>query len=187
MTTTEPIRSRKDMKRLVGYYYCRGELRNYLLVVLGLSTALRISDLLRLRWEDLIEDGEVRRYLVVTEKKTGKTRPIRLNEKVRKAIARCYPQRRSEYVFPNGRRNEKPISRQQAWRILCQAYEALKIEGRIGCHGLRKTLGYHASKAKTPQAVLMEIYKHSSWAVTTRYLGITQDEIDAVYLKVPLF
>ncbi|MBQ3380204.1 MAG: integrase, partial [Oscillospiraceae bacterium] len=61
------------------------------------------------------------------------------------------------------------------------------IEGRIGCHGLRKTLGYHASKAKTPQAVLMEIYRHSSWAVTKRYLDITQDEIDAVYLKVPLF
>ena len=64
---------------------------------------------------------------------------------------------------------------------------SLKIEGRIGCHGLRKTLGYHASKAKTPQTVLMEIYKHSSWAVTKRYLGITQDEIDAVYLKVLLF
>ena len=71
--------------------------------------------------------------------------------------------------------------------VSIRPYEALKIEGRIGCHGLRKTLGYHASKAKTPQAVLMEIYKHSSWAVTKRYLGITQDEIDAVYLKVPLF
>ena len=102
MTTTEPIRSRKDMKRLVGYYYSRGDLRNYLMVVLGLSTALRISDLLRLRWEDLVEDGEVRHHLVVTEKKTGKSRPIRLNEKTRKTIARCFPLRKSEYVFQTG-------------------------------------------------------------------------------------
>lgn len=88
----------------------------------------------------------------------------------------------------NQQRHRKPkqdSNRKPIFPIL--QYEALKIEGRIGCHGLRKTLGYHASKAKTPQAVLMEIYRHSSWAVTKRYLDITQDEIDAVYLKVPLF
>ena len=187
MKTTEPIRNKKDLKRLVDFYLLRAEWRNYLLVVLALSTALRISVLLRLRWEDLVENGKARKYLIITEKKTGKVRPIRLNEKVSRAIALCYPMRTSELVFPNGRKEEKPISRQQAWRILCRAYEALKIEGTIGCHGLRKTLGYHASRAKTPQAVLMEIYRHSSWAVTKRYLGITQDEIDAVYLTVALF
>lgn len=187
MKTTEPIRSKKDLKKFVDFYLRRSEWRNYLLVVLALSTALRISDLLRLRWEDLIEDGKARKHLIVTEKKTGKVRPIRLNEKARKAIMLCYPLSESEYVFPNGRKEEKPISRQQAWRILCRAYDALKIAGTIGCHGLRKTLGYHATKAGKSQAVLMELYRHSSWAVTRRYLGITQDEIDAVYLTVPLF
>lgn len=36
------------------------------------------------------------------------------------------------------------------------------------------------------QAVLMEIYNHSSFEITKRYLGIEQDDKDSVFLEINL-
>ena len=64
--------AKKDLENLANYYYRRGELRNYVLVVLGSSTALRISDLLKLRWEDVYDFtcGKCRDHVTLTEQKT---------------------------------------------------------------------------------------------------------------------
>ena len=74
MSVTEPIRSKKDLENLANYYYRRGELRNYVLVVPGSGTALRISDLLKLRWEDVYDFacGKFRDHVTLTEQKTKK-------------------------------------------------------------------------------------------------------------------
>ena len=46
-----------------------------LLIALGCFTGLRISDILALRWEQILNTEE----FTITEKKTGKRRTIRLN------------------------------------------------------------------------------------------------------------
>ena len=80
--TTEPIRNKNQVRQLAEYYLNRGQTRNYVLIVLGVHTALRISDLLRLRWEDVydFENHRVRQSVTITESKTRKSKTFALNK-----------------------------------------------------------------------------------------------------------
>ena len=92
----------------------------------------------------------------------------------------------TDYLFPSPRKADSPLSRYQAYRIVRKAAEAVGIEDVIRCHSLRKTFGYHAWKMGTPPALLMEIYNHSSFQITKHYLGIEQDDKDAVFRNIQL-
>ena len=187
---TDPIRDKKELKALANYFLKRGELRNYTLVVLGAHTALRVSDLLRLTWADVYDFTNccLREHLVVIERKTGKTRNIALNREALHALFLYFPHHQGNYIFSNHRKNEKPISRVQAWRIIHSAAAELRLTGHIGCHSLRKTWGYNAwSRAKIRPEVIMMVYNHSSFDVTKRYLGITQDDLDLAYRSMRMF
>jgi len=190
MAATEPIRDKRQLKALADYFLGKGQLRNYTLVVMGAYTVLRISDLLRLKWSDVYDEERqtFRTHITVVEKKTKKERTIALNSQVLGALRQCYLHRRGDYIFANNRKEPNAISRVQAWRIIHAAVVELEIMGKIACHSLRKTWGYHAVKSgDVPLAVIVDIYNHSSYEITKRYLGITQDERDVAYLGMKLF
>lgn len=190
MSTTEPIRNREDLHSLARFFQLKGLLRNHVMIVLGSCTALRISDLLRLKWTDVYDfhANKFKKHFSLREGKTKKTKTVSLHPKAIEALAAWIRYRKSEFIFSTGRKQDAPISRIQAWRIIHKAVEKLKIAGVIACHSLRKTFGYHACvEEKVNPVILMEIYNHSSFEVTKRYLGITQDELDKAYLNVNLF
>ena len=75
--TYEYNRDRKSLKKFKDYYRTqKPDHRNYALVVLGLNTALRISDILNLTYDMVYHKGEVRTHIVVKERKTGKSNQI---------------------------------------------------------------------------------------------------------------
>lgn len=190
MAATEPIRDRKHLKALGEYFLKRGQLRNYAMVVLGVHTVLRISDLLRLEWSDVYDEKReaFRTHINITEKKTGKPKTIALNKECVNALRLFFPYRRGDFIFASNRKNGKAISRVQAWRIIHTAAEAVGLMGKIACHSLRKTWGYHACRSgKVSLAVIMRIYNHSSFVVTLRYLGVEQDDLDRAHLDMDFF
>lgn len=165
--------------------------RNQALIMLGLHTALRISDILTLKWKNVydFQNKTFQGHLYIKEKKTGKQTVIALNNHAKHALSlfmntgEVLPE---DYIFTKSTDHTKPLHRSQAYRIICRAAEeALHLE-HISCHSLRKTFGYHAWKQGTPPALLMDIYNHSSYRVTKKYLGIEQDEKDDIFLKIEM-
>ena len=185
MPTTQPIRNKHHVRALAEYYLKRGEPRNHLLIIMSVHTALRISDLLRLTWDDVydFEHKRFHRNVTIIEKKTKKHKLVALNKTILAALHLCL--RFAEHGAPLIKsRKGGAISRVQAYRIIRAAAKALGFRERVSCHSLRKTFGYHAWKNGVSPAVIMEIYNHSSFAVTKQYLGVTQDDKDAVYHKL---
>lgn len=135
MAAAEPIRDQKQLKALADYFLQRGQLRNYVLVVVGASTALRSSDLLQLRWSDVYDATRkvFHTHITVLEKKTGKTKTVALNKQVVQALCLYFPYRRGDYIFASNRKDGRAISRVQAWRLLKDAAEAVGAQGNISC------------------------------------------------------
>ena len=196
MNIAQPIRTRHDLEKLKEYYKGKKpNSRNLLLIIIGLNTALRISDILALKW-DMVYDFEgekYKSYITITEKKTGKGAQIYINSSAKDALSNYYEELKSagksitpdDYIFSHTNKN-LPISRVQAFRIIKRAADECSLSGVISCHSLRKTFGYHAWKQGAPLAVLVNIYNHSSYNITKRYLGIEQDDKDSIYKSIQL-
>lgn len=167
-----------------------GRQRDALLVACGCFLGLRISDILTLRWSDILNES-----LSKKEKKTGKTRQIRVNPKLRSFASQISKvqgiEDTSSYVFGSYfSAGEKPLTRQRADQILKEAKQRYGITSAkvMSTHTLRKTFGrrvwqQECKKGRGEQALLLlcDVFGHSSVAITKRYLGIRQEEILSVY------
>lgn len=192
MSTTQPIRNPEKLKKFKEYYqYVKPNARNHALIVVGLNSALRISDILHLTYGDIydFEKREWKRHIIITEQKTQKTNRIYINKEIKKVLDAFITSDEctfDEWIFKSQKRGTKPLSRYQAFRIIKEAAAYADLDTDISCHSLRKTFGYHAWKQGTPPILLMNIYNHSAFQVTKRYLGIEQDDKDAVFENINL-
>ena len=183
MKEVEPIRDLKKVQAMKNYLKGKN-IRDYALFVVGLNLALRITDLLSINWEDVLDNKGKFKTIKIIEGKTEKKRTLKLNKEAQKALEELLKE--IGIKTPKGpvfrsRNGNKPITRQMASIILKEAAEAVGINEEINTHSLRKTWGYHAWKAGFNPAVIMETLNHSNLAVTKRYLGITQQDVNDLY------
>ena len=156
-----------------------------LLIALGSFTGLRISDILALRWKQILNSEE----FTIIEIKTGKQRTIRLNSQLQQHIKDCY-----EQINPIGINAPILVSQkgtvftiQRINIILKEVKKTYKLKVKnFSCHSLRKTFGrqvYNMNSDNSELALvkLMELFNHSSVSITKRYLGLRQEELLNTY------
>ncbi|CAG9620063.1 tyrosine-type recombinase/integrase [Sutcliffiella rhizosphaerae] len=163
-------------------------LRDLLLFVLGINTGIRISDLLQLKVSDIRNENGLKDFLCVKDGKTDEIKSYYLNNKVKTALRKYLdrqPLTSEDYLFKS-RKNNLPITRQQAYRIINTAAKDVGITSKIGTHTLRKTFGYHAYRKGIAISILKSLFSHHSPSETMRYIGINKEENHPIKLDVNL-
>lgn len=188
----QPIRDKKKIDTIKKVLLA-SNVRDYCLFTLGINSGLRISDLLNLKISDVVDElRKVRERITLREKKTNKTKDFPLGDVARKAIVDYLKTRTSyeldEPLFLSQKKNAgmAALQRDQAYKIINNAARSIGITERIGTHTLRKTFGYHAYKSGVSIEVIQKLFNHSTPSTTLRYIGITQDDLDGVYLNLNL-
>jgi len=183
-TTSDFIEWSQAMN-LVRNLYNDKKYRISLLIATGTFWGLRISDILTLRWEQVLNKNEFE----LVEKKTGKTREIRINQQLMQHISDCYeklsPKSANEFIFLSQKNTVFTVQRVNVILKDLRIKYNLKIKN-FSTHSMRKAFGreiFSRSGANAELAIvkLSELYNHSNPAVTRRYLGISKQELLATY------
>lgn len=174
-----------EFYRLVDSLHNDGQYFYELYCRLSFCTALRASDILPLRWTDVLN----KHILIIIEKKTGKRRRIRFNDSVVDKIAELYILLGSPNMYYPIFRNVKTgkpytlESVNMALKILKKRYN-LPIQS-FSTHSFRKTFGRYIweKNGKNMESLfkLSQALNHDNPKTTMIYLGISQDEIDELY------
>ena len=127
MNFVEPIRDRKKIAQIKNLLRGEKRYRDFLLFVLGINTALRISDLLTLQIGHFLDDrGRIRQRFWIKEQKRGKRHEVVINESIREALDAYLTanpgivENPENYVFFNPKTNDysRPIKRGQSWKFI---------------------------------------------------------------------
>ncbi|SFS47205.1 tyrosine-type recombinase/integrase [Marininema halotolerans] len=136
METVEPIRSKREINAMKRHL----SPRDRLLFVMGINSALRISDLLRLK----VRDVRGATHLSIREQKTNKPKKFLLNGAIQRELSNFLTDDMTdeEFLFKSRKGMNQPITSVQAGRALKNAATKAGIKDNINTHSLRKTWAY---------------------------------------------
>lgn len=172
---------------------CLDDDREYLwctYCVLSFCLALRISDILKLTWDDVLD----KRSTTVTEKKTGKVKEIPIGRNASDHLVELYKKlgkpNRHAFIFIN-KETGRPITRQYVNQTLKKMKQKYSIEvGNFSSHTFRKTFGRYVynkmGKTEESLVILNQIFKHASLQTTMIYIGLRSNEIGNVFNSIEI-
>jgi integrase len=188
--TTYPL-TPKQLRLLLAW---AGEMdktgRNRAIILFASHCAMRIGDVLRLRYEDVFHSEENRtlrfkEYVKVKQGKTGKMFTFKVQDSIRGEIKEYVRRNKIKTgmpLFPSHKdtKGMRPVDRTNVWRIFQQYNRDTK--SHISPHSLRKTFGrVLIDNSKNPKfdiVKLMEWYGHTKQSTTLRYIGLLREELD---------
>lgn len=152
----------------------RNHQRNLLIFEIGLSTALRISDILQLRKKDVV-GGVVR----VKTQKTKVYRTIELNGRVSRMLLGYVEALKDDDVL-------FPITYKSVWKLFRQAAERAEIPD-FATHSMRKTAAWHFYvRSGYDLRKTMYLLNHKETRETIAYLNLSDDEVNSVLVGMDL-
>lgn len=179
--TAEPI-PWEEAKRVLNQLYKDGDYIYAMVFVIGLFFGLRISEIRKVKWDDLI-NGET---LTIQEEKTGKMRSgMPINKQIRSLAYQIYNrmQPTDEYVVPSHLHRHTILYNFK--RIRDQYNIPVK---HFTTHSLRKTFGRRYMEKNNFSGksliILNEAFGHRNLRETKKYLGFTKDETNEIYKQL---
>lgn len=178
--TTADYLQWNEAMMLVKKLYRDGRYRDSILLATGFMTGLRISDILRLTFTDILNDD----MLIINEKKTGKRREIPLSKDYKKHIEDCFKAMglsdTTKPMFLSYQGSVITIQMVNKTLHGLKSQYNLSIE-HFTSHSLRKTFArriYDTAKDREYALIKLSlVLGHSNCAITRRYLGIKREEI----------
>lgn len=184
MNTVEPIRDKNQIKEMMAYLESIHP-KWKLLFRLGISTGLRVGDILALKVKD------IDLHIKIREQKTNKYRKINIPDSFYieiKRFIKTYKLGKEDYLIFSNKKDadgrQKSVSRQQAYRVMSEASRMVGIPETVGTHTMRKTMAYHLYQKNKDIALVQTILNHSNSETTLRYIGIRQDQADAAIAEL---
>lgn len=160
--------------------------RDKLLFVMGINSGLRAQDLLALKVHDVrhLKLGE---RLRLKEKKTGKENVLIVNKEIKQMLDEFLGtdgHDDAHFLFKSRKGANYPLTTFAVTKMVKRWAEAINLKGNFGAHTLRKTWTFHQRKTfGVSWEVLAKRLNHSSPAITRRYLGIQEEEVEAILLN----
>ena len=158
----------------------------YTVVLLALSTGMRQSEIMTLRWRNvLVEDGADMGLLVMEKTKNGdaRTSPLAedaftavmaLRDKAIKNNAGRVPA--SQLLFPSDTVENKPVEIRKAWETCRKRAELDDFR----FHDLRHTAGSLLAMSGASTREIAEVLGHKTMAMAKRYSHLTQKHLGSV-------
>ena len=186
MNFVQPIRDKNKLEEMKDELKKSGT-RNYMMFFVGINSGMRVSDIVKLNYNDVRDEyGNMRRHITIIEQKTKKVKKFPIyNDLYMELEKYTRNMNQGDYLFKSQIGTNKPITTTQAYRILKDASSTIGLE-EVGTHTMRKTFGYFHYKQYHDIAILQTIFNHSAPSITLRYIGINQDEIDNSYKNFSL-
>lgn len=185
----QPIRSYEDFAAIQNYFLSKKDIRDWALWTIGVSLGLRISDLLSLKIEQVLNpDNSFRDRILIVEQKTRKLNNCLITESVKTSLQKYFDSvgwkfSRDDYVFKSQKTGGK-MYEEYGWKILSDAGKAAGLPIIIGSHTMRKSFANIAACVDRSSVDMNSITKvqgllnHSDQRVTMQYLKTYQQMYD---------
>jgi site-specific recombinase XerD len=142
-----------------------------LLLMMVYSSGIRVSEVVRLKWEDI---DISRKIITVRSGKGRKDRCTILADSVISALKTYHLNKdNSRWVFP-GLKENQPLSIRSAQRIFEKALKRTGVQVSASIHTLRHAFATHLLENGTDIRYIQELLGHSSIKTTSRYTHIAR-------------
>jgi integrase/recombinase XerD len=165
-------------------------LRDRALLELLYATGARVSELMNLSLDDLVDDRGGTAEAIRVTGKGSKQRMVPVGSFARNAldsyITRARPalvsgaRKATARVFVGAR--GAALSRQNAWLIIQSAARLADLQGLVSPHTLRHSFATHLISGGADIRVVQELLGHSSVSTTQIYTKVTIDTLRDVYV-----
>ncbi len=181
MNSVEPIRDKTKIDEIKANLKAQDSPRDYTLFVLGVNTALRSSDLLKLKVKDVVDTTrKPLHHIYLRQTKTGgEVKPL-VNTSIKEALAHYFKNQGrdlgpGDLLFTSHRTN-RALDNVMLWNLVNSWCRDVGLDNgdKYGSHTLRKTWGFHAWRMEMPLALIAHKLGHKDVQTAMRYIGISQ-------------